>query len=95
MSMNVLSIFSGGGGIDCGFCPEHLKKQISLIRVERHFPMQILVTDAQYVYRGDPYTLSPPADPRAAYFEADLPDFCGRSHTPSPFNRACAEHREE
>ena len=83
------------GGIDCGLCPDLLKRQVSLIRVERHFPMQILVSDAQYVYRGDPYALTPSSDPRAAYFEATLSDFCGRSHTTAPFNRACSEHREE
>lgn len=64
-------------------------KKAALIRVRpRHFPMQITVSDAQYVYRGDPYSLPRNPNPEEAYFETDSADFCGRSATQTPFNRS-------
>ena len=62
--------------------------RISLIRVERHFPKQVYVTDAQYVYRGDPASLAVNPDPTKAYFDLNLTDFCGISHVEKPFNRS-------
>ena len=65
---------------------------MGLIQAERHFPMQILVSDAQYVYRGDPTAIPPNPHEDQAYFEEGLPDYCGRSHTKTPFNRSCPRH---
>lgn len=93
---HVLCVADGEkGGISHGFCPREWQRNVGLIRVERHFPMQVLVTDAQYVWRGDPARLPPREDPTGAYFEQELSDFCGRSHTKTPFNRSCSEHTKE
>ena len=60
----------------------------SLIRVERHFPVQVTVSDAQYVWRGAPALLAPNPKENEAYFESLLPDYCGRSDRQTPFNRS-------
>ena len=83
------------GGVSHGFCPVESQKKIALIRVERHFPKQVLVTDAQYVWRGDPQSLPPNQNATGAYFEQGLSDFCGRSYTQTPFNRSCQVHTEQ
>ena len=80
------------GGISHGNCPEEEQHRVGLIQAERHFPMQILVSDAQYVYRGDPTAIPPNPHEDQAYFEESLPDYCGRSHTKTPFNRSCPRH---
>jgi hypothetical protein len=81
------------GGISHGFCPEKSGQRVGLIRAERHFPIQILVSEAQYVYRGDPASYSPNKNTRQAYFEGELQDYCGKSLTDLPYNRSCPIHR--
>ena len=76
------------GGILHGIDLPEDAHRVALIRAERHFPIQITVSDAQYVYRGEPAVLPPNPNESAAYFEAELPDFCGRSETHLPFNRS-------
>lgn len=86
---HILCVVAGedGGVLHGEEIPESAKK-VSLIRVERHFPIQILVSDAQYVYRGAPASYPPNPNPSAAYFEAGISGFCGRSETKLPFNRS-------
>lgn len=60
----------------------------SLIRVERSFPIQVTVADAQYVARGDPTLLAADPDSTRAYFEQSLSEPCGRSGVRLPFNRS-------
>jgi len=81
------------GGISHGFCSEYSSQRVGLIRAERHFPIQILVSDAQYVYRGDPASYTPNPNTGQAYFEGELQDFCGRSFTELPYNRSCPVHQ--
>lgn len=63
-------------------------KTVSLVRAERHFPVPVTVSDAQYAYDGEPALLPPNPDSAGAYFEAGRSDFCGRSETKLPFNRS-------
>ena len=79
------------GGILHGVDIPEDARRVALIRVERHFPIQITVTDAQYVFRVDPAVLPPNPKACEAYFEAGLPDFCGRSEGSLPFNRSGEE----
>lgn len=88
-------IVDAAGGVCHGHCPEESKKKAALIRVTRHFPMQVTVLDAQYVWRGDPSILKPNENANEAYFEATLADYCGRSATQSPYNRSCRSHLAE
>ena len=81
------------GGVSHGFCPAESLKRVGLIRAERQFPMQILVSDAQYVYRGDPKVLMPNSNTGQAYFEGEAQNFCGKSHTELPYNRSCSIHQ--
>lgn len=67
----------------------------SLIRVERSFPLQVTVADAQYVARDDPALLTADPDPTRAYFEQSLPEPCGRSGVRLPFNRSHTPKRIE
>ena len=89
-----VSVNPAGGvcGAECVF--EHSEK-VSLIRVVRHFPVQVTVSDAQYVWRGDPNVIPANLNSAEAYFEAALSDFCGRSATQTPYNRSCAGHEPE
>ena len=80
------------GGVSHGNCPEEHLKKAALIQVERRFPMQILVSDAQYVYGGDPAAMTPNNDPTEAYFEADGKRYRGVSYVEKPFHRSCTVH---
>lgn len=83
------------GGVLHGNSDPSLGKPAGLIRVTRHFPIQVTVTDAQYVWRGDPRAMPPNQYSNQAYFEAYLPDYCGRSGLSLPFNRSCALREPE
>ncbi len=81
-----------GGGVTHAGCPEETRELVGLIRVERHFPVEVTVRDAQYVYRGDPLAMEANPEEGRAYFEGGLSDFCGRSATERPYNRSCHAH---
>lgn len=83
------------GGVCHADCPIGDAERVSLIRVERHFPVPVTISDAQYVWRGDPNVILPNPNSAEAYFEAALSDFCGRSNTQTPYNRSCAGHKIE
>jgi penicillin-binding protein 1A len=81
------------GGVSHGECPDSVLKKTSLVHVERHFPMQVLISDAQYIWRGDPLKILPSSDPTQPYFATILKDFCGKSLTERPHNRSCQAHQ--
>ena len=83
------------GGVCHGNCPEEEREEVGLIQVERHFPKQVTVVDAEYVYRGDPAALSPNPNSGEAYFAVELPDYCGVSGKKEQYNRSCITHKEE
>ena len=89
---HILCYADENGGISHGYCPEDGLIRVGLIRAERRFSMQILVSDAQYVYHGDPRTVAANPNDSQAYFEEMLSDCCGRSYTKTPFNRSCPIH---
>ncbi len=76
------------GGVCHVHTPGREQETVALIRVERHFPKQVVIADAQYVWRGDPAVLPPNPDPSKAYFDLSVGDFCGESQTDRPFNRS-------
>jgi len=83
------------GGVCHGNCPEEEREEVGLIQVERHFPKQVRVSDAEYVWRGDPEEISPNSNPNEAYFAADLPNYCGISGNKEQYNRSCLEHKKK
>ena len=80
------------GGVCHGNCPHDLRKQVALIRAERSFPIQIYVSDAQYVWGGDPTAIEPNTDPGQAYFAMQRKGYFGISGATKQYNRSCAEH---
>ena len=80
------------GGVCHGNCPVDSLKKVALIRVERHFPMQIYVSDAQYVYAGDPYEIAPNENTSQAYFAKEKHGFWGISAASKQYNRSCTAH---
>ncbi len=82
-------------GVASQYCKEANIVQYGLIKVEnRSFPIDIKVTDAQYVFRE----LSPYIQPACwwgvAFFANMLgeEEYCGHSGVDEPFNHFCYEH---
>ena len=80
------------GGICHGYCPEETRGEVALIRVERHFPIRVYVTDAQYAYGGDPTEIEPNTDRKEPYFAKRQKTSSGISNVENPFNRSCTAH---
>ena len=80
------------GGICHGHCPDETRGQVALIRVERHFPIRVYVSDAQYAYGGDPTEIKPNPDSRESYFAKHQKYLSGISNVETPFNRSCTAH---
>ena len=80
------------GGISHGNCPDSFLKKVALIKAERRFPMQIYVSDAQYVYRGDPLSINPNENEKQPYFANEVIGYYGASPVEHPFNRSCKIH---
>ena len=81
------------GGIASEDCPKENIKTIGMITVERSFPMQMYVSDAQYVWK-DIKGLTPDTSVQLPFFNKILPEgsFCGISRAEMQFNRFCREH---
>lgn len=83
-----------GGGVAGPYCPAENIKKVGMIQVERSFPVQVYVTDAQYVFRK----LTGGAEPSILWNEPFFAnmlksgEYCGISNTASQFNRYCALH---
>jgi penicillin-binding protein 1A len=83
-----------GGGVAGPYCPAENKKQVGMILTERSFPVQIYVTDAQYVWKQLPSGVEPTMLWNVPFFANSLKDgeYCGISNTSSQFNRYCSLH---
>ncbi len=71
-----------------GSNPAHVK-DVALIRVtDRSFPVQVTITDAQYVYRPLPSGVRPTDNPNQPYFINAIPSgqYVGRSSAKAQFN---------
>ena len=77
----------------CKDCDYEGIVNVGLINVNRSFPMQIYVTDAQYVCRHLPDSVKISSD-GSAYFSGALGknEYCGISNTPIQFNKGCNIH---
>ena len=82
------------GGVVVGDCPIENVKRVGLIVVERSFPKQIYITDAQYVWRDIGTEIAPETSPSLPFFNNLLPEktFCGISRGEFQYNRACKTH---
>ena len=68
--------------------------QVGLIQVERSFPAQIYVSDAQYVWRALPESIAPYFGDDGAFFKNALAEneYCGISDAEKQYNRYCYMH---
>lgn len=82
--------------VACRDCPAEWVRPAALIRVPpRSFSMEITVTDAQYVFRGESEALSRRGDSYdIPYFYYILPpeEYCGRSEGKKQYNANCYLH---
>lgn len=84
---------SDNNGIACKDCDYEGIVDVGLLNVKRSFPMQIYVSDAQYVCRDLPEN-TPISTDGSAYFSKILGknEYCGISNTAEQFNRGCQAH---
>jgi hypothetical protein len=84
-------------GVACSGCQEEHLIPVSLIRCdERAFPKEIIVTDAEFVFRDLSRYEKIPIDYSLPYFQYIIPDgiFVGRSKGKKQFNSGCYLHGE-
>ena len=79
------------GGVASKLCYAEDVKKVGMIQVERSFPTQILVTDAQYVWRALPTEIAPYSGDDGAFFFSMLGEneYCGISDEKKQYNRYC------
>jgi len=90
-----------GHGVACSACPEESCTYVGLIHVERSFPRDIYVTDAEFTWRELPEDVTPYISNRYPfYFRLYVPSSTYSGRTSSPvggtgyqYNRACPLHR--
>ena len=75
-------------------CPTANLTYVGMIQTERHFPIQIYVSDAQYVWKKLPSDVLPGSSDNEPFFINMIRkgDYCGISYTDMQFNRSCSEH---
>ena len=81
-------------GIAVGECfPENTVK-VGLLLVERDFPMQLYVTDAQYTWRDIGNNILPETSPELPFYNNIYGEnsYSGISYGGYQYNRACREH---
>ena len=83
------------GGLATSDCPKENIGKVGLIRVDRSFPVQVYITDAQYVVRNaDPEkaAVGRPNQPYYAYQQGKSRYF-GLSYGEVQYNRVCQGHQ--
>lgn len=82
----------GGISLD-GCCGKDTIQNIGLLKVERNFPIQVYVEDAQYVWQDIKSDILPETSPYLPFFNNSLDGFfCGLSKSEWQFNRICRHH---
>ena len=82
------------GGVASEDCPSENIKYVGMINVTRIFPMQIYVTDAEYVWRDIGRDVLPATSPELPFFANLLSEneYSGISKKQEQFNRFCRSH---
>ena len=82
------------GGIATYDCNTDAVEYVGLIQVERSFPMQIYVSDAQYVWRELLRGIMPETSPELPFFNtmAKENEYFGISYGSHQYNRFCRKH---
>lgn len=81
------------GGVAFEGCPDESTETVGLIQVERNFPIEVYVSDAQYVWKNIGNTV-PETSPYLPFFNNLLKEneYCGVSVGGVQYNRYCKEH---
>lgn len=82
------------GGVVIGECPNENTVKVGLINLERKFPMQIYVTDAQYTWQDIGKYVLPETSSSLPFYNnlLEKDSYSGISKAEKQFNRACREH---
>lgn len=83
------------GGVATVFTPESHIKRVGMILVEREFPIQIIVSDAQYVYKEIRKGILPSFAENKPFFavlESERKKYFGISASKTQFNRLSTAH---
>ena len=85
------------GGVANSYCPPECVVQVGMIQVERKFPIQIYIADAQYVWKTLGIDDDISTDSTLPFFYKSLGwgNFCGISNTKKQFNCGCGIHTEQ
>lgn len=86
---------TSSGAVASACCPESSITQVGLIRVDsRRFPVQVTVTDAQYVYRDLPETTEPGGWWGDPFFINTIPagTYVGSTNVETQYNQFCWKH---
>lgn len=85
------------GGVATSDCPSQNIGKVGLIRVNRSFPIQVYITDAQYVYRDGNPDLAAKGKPNQPYFAylQKRSQYFGLSYGEMQYNRVCQGHVAE
>ena len=86
------------GGIATPYCPEENLITVGLLNIQRSFPCQVKITDAEYTYWDlEALGIAPGGTESDPFFVTALPEntYAGISHgTGQPqYNRLCQEHQ--
>lgn len=82
------------GGVADAECDSYATEYVGLIALERVFPMQIYVSDAQYVWRDIGRAIMPETSPSLPFFNNLLREgeYSGISYGDRQYNRYCRAH---
>ena len=80
--------------IACEWCPPENIKQVALIKVDRKFPIQVAVVDAQYAYIELPFDVMPFSTKYRPYYYnlGNKEYYVGYTSGPVNYNRTCSAH---
>jgi penicillin-binding protein 1A len=84
-------------GIACEWCPPENIIKTALIKVDRLYPVQVYITDAEYTYFELPYNVRPYNGEKYPYYYnlCGKGHYFGRSKSSVPYNKACYQHFDE
>lgn len=86
-----------GGGVSFGNCPESETVFVGMIKADRSFPIQVYISDAQYVWKPLKIGVKVSEDSSLPFFNNMIPDkeYWGISYSDIQFNRACVSHKRK
>ena len=83
-------------GVATDHCPEEYVTLVSLLDIKRSFPVEITVTDAEYVYMNIDESLPRPEDYEKPYFYPYIEEgvYVGKGRKKKQYNSSCYLHDE-